>query len=115
MTNTRLVVNKLIQWLANSERPVVERVLHIAQSGADIATIDVESPTAVPVWRKHSDLISAIEANEAVVLEVDHCAPPPFNESDLSNRRYEKQKARRDKAWQITAPLFSGKNATRML
>jgi|SRR5262245_6025894 len=115
MTNTRLVVNKLIQWLADSERPVVERVLYIAQSGADIATIDVESRTATPVWRKCSDLISAIEANEAVVLEVDHCAPPPINESDLGNQRYEKQKARRDKAWEIIAPLFSSENAMRML
>jgi Mu transposase-like protein len=115
MTNTRLVVNKLIQWLADSERPVVERVLHIAQSGADVATIDVESRTAAPVWRKHSDLISAIEANEAIVLEVDHCAPPPLNESDLSNQQYDKRKAGRDKAWEIIAPLFSGENATRML
>src|SRR6266511_312880 len=115
MTSTRLAVNKLIQWLADSERPVIERVLYIAPYGADIATIDIESRTALPVWRKHSDLISAIEANETVVLEVDHCVPPPLNESDLSDQRYEKQKARRDKAWQIIAPLFTGESAARML
>jgi putative transposase len=115
MTNTRLVVNKLIQWLADSERPLIERVLYIDPSGADIATIDVESHTAVPVWRKHADLISAIEANEAIVLEIDHCAPPAFNESDLSNPGYEKQEARRTKAWQIIAPLFTGENAVQML
>jgi putative transposase len=96
MTNTRLVVNKLIQWVADPERPVVERVLYIAPSSSDIATIDVESQTAAPVWRKHSDIISAIEANEAIILEVDHCAPLSLNESDLSDQRYEKQQARRN-------------------
>jgi Mu transposase-like protein len=115
MTHARLVVNSLIQWLAESERPVIERVLYIDPSSTDIATIDIESHTATPLWRKHSDIISAIEANEAIVLEIDHCAPPPLNERDLSTQRYENQKARRIKAWQVIAPLFSGENAVRML
>lgn len=114
-----LTVNKLIQRTEEGEDGsdvfVVERVVYIDESGTDVATIDVDDPWAEPVWRKREEIEAALEAKEAVLLQADHCAPPPFSESDLNSEKYAKTKQKREEAMAVISFLFEGENAVRML
>ena len=94
---------------------IIERILYIDASGTDVATIDVDDRKAEPVWRKRDEIEADLEAKEAVLLQVDHCAPPPFSESDLNSKKYAKPKQKREKAMAVISFLFEGENAVRML
>lgn len=114
-----LTVNQLIQRTVEGEDGsdvfTVERILHIDESGTDVATIDVDDPWAEPVWCRREEIEAALEAKEVILLQADHRAPPPFSESDLKSPKYAKTKEKRDKAMAVISFLFEGENSLRML
>lgn len=116
-----LVRNKLISWLHEGRQPTVERILYIDPTGDDISTIVVDSEheaevrTALPVWRKREEIVTALEAHKAILLDIDHCAPPLFSEGELNSKKYQSLREQRDIAMGRIAPLVEGKNAVDIL
>ncbi|MEP0915802.1 transposase family protein [Leptolyngbya sp. DQ-M1] len=96
----KLFINMLIEWQGSTELQI-ERILWIDSSGTDVATIDIISPKALPVFRKYKEIEAAIVAGELQVLEVDPYAALLRAEDDIP----EKHRQRRDAAWEVIASL----------
>jgi len=109
-----LVVNSLIQWLPDGAAPITERVVYIARSG-HIATINVESKTAVPLWHRLEEITKGIDIGNVILLEKDDFSPPALSESELNTPKYRKIKERRDKAYERIAPLVIDENEVHIL
>lgn len=109
-----LVVNKLIEWFYEGAKVSTERVLYVDAQN-DIALIDVESPRAWPIWRDYKEVVWALEAGIAKLLEQDTFAPFPLSESELNSERYKLVKAARDRAYSRIATLFEGSSNVQML
>jgi putative transposase len=112
----RLSVNKLVQWHDdNTGEKWIERVLFLDNDTREIAVINVETQDALPYFRSFDEIDLAMETRLAIPLESDTFAPPKLTETDLESPKYIKFKERRDKAFQIIAPLFTDENSARML
>lgn len=96
----KLFVNALIEWQGSAELHV-ERALWIDASGTDVVTININSLSALPVFRKYVEIETAIASGEIQVLEIDPYAALLWVEDDIS----EKYRQRRDAAWEVIAPL----------
>ncbi|MBD1842461.1 DDE-type integrase/transposase/recombinase [Cyanobacteria bacterium FACHB-63] len=90
----------LIEWQGRAG-PHIERALWIDSSGTDVATIDIISPNALPVFRKSVEIEAALTSGDAQVLEVDPYAVLLRPENDIAD----KHRQRRDAAWEVIAPL----------
>jgi hypothetical protein len=96
-----LFTNMLIEWRDATEAHI-ERVLWIDSSGTDVATIDIISPQALPIFRKYAEIEAAIALGEIQVLEVDPYAGLLRSEDDIPDNH----RQRRDAAWEVIAPLI---------
>jgi putative transposase len=96
-----LCVNMLLEWQSDDETVHIDRVLWIDPSYTDVATIKILDPKALPFWQKARDLEEAIAAQKAISLEID----PYASLQKPENTILERHKERRDKAWDIIAPL----------
>src|ERR1044072_6026961 len=108
------IANKLIEWLHDEAQSTTERILYINQSG-DIATIDVKSKTAIPLWRTYDEITVALDTGNAILAEKDDFAPPPLSESELNTPEYQKIKEGRDRAYERIAPLVNDENEVLIL
>jgi hypothetical protein len=109
-----LNVNMLIQWQVGPDErldPFVERVLWIDPSATDCITIEITEERVLPKLRRCEDIISAISVKEARILESDPYAALHLAEQDIS----EKQRQRRDTAFELIAPLVTDENYEYMI
>lgn len=112
----QLIVNQIITWHDDeADKTWDERVLHIFPETSEVAVIAAVAADAMPFFRTLEELEEAIEVGKAIPLEGDCHAPRRLTESDLESTKLSKFKKRRDKAYNIIAPLFEGENAVRML
>lgn len=97
-----LNINTLIEWIdGNSGTPRVERILHFDSIQEVYVLIDVFVKSSIPVLRKKAELVGSLERQEARILQLD-----PFKDLQVSEQNIaEKHKQRRDRAWEIIAPL----------
>ncbi len=110
----KIVVNKILRWVADPDNLVHERILYIDPSGLNVAVIDVADEAAEPVWCRYDEIERALEVPEAVLLDYDEFAPA-YSEEELSLKKYEVIRDRRDTSYRIISPLFEGENAVKML
>ncbi len=96
-------INLLIEWIGGTGRPRVERVLWIAPEGSCVYTIDINNARAWPVYRRTDELTTALTSKAARVLETDPYACLIRPEDQLSL----KQRAHRDRYWELIEPLVS--------
>lgn len=109
-----LSVNMLVEWKVRPEGkldPLVERIIWIDQSATDCITIEITQERVLPKLRTCEDIIAAISANEAHVLESDPYAELLLPEQDIP----EKHRQRRDAAFGLIAPLVTGGSYEHML
>lgn len=103
----KLFVSMLLEWQSDTETSRIERLLWIDPSYTDVAKIELLNPKALPVWQKCNELEEAIATQQAHVLEIDPYASLLKPEDTIP----EKHRERRDRAWEIIAPLVENKDA----
>lgn len=97
-----LFINMLIEWRQDAGGTHIERVLWIEPSATEVVTIDIADRRALPIWRKHADMQTALATQQAQVVEIDPYARFHRPEETLS----EHERQRRDEAWLFIAPLI---------
>lgn len=100
-----LYVNELITWNPGQENEHTDRILWIEPDGFILYTIDAFSKQGLPVSKKISDVLSAIEAGDAVKQEDDSLIRV-IGEDSIKDA----DKIKRDKAWSIIADIVSFEN-----
>lgn len=92
------LTNQILQW---SDEDRMERVLWIDPGGAGLYAIDIDSASALPIFRD-SSLIEQAEAAGTVSVTADDPWFRIIDEAQLSP----KQKESRDRAWRIIRPII---------
>lgn len=104
-----LLLNTLTEWpqlTDNQSGPPTERILWLDAYSSDVIVIRLFDERALPVRRLCRELIDAISANEARILQADPYSYllRPENEIKESHRR------RRDEAWKLIEELTINTN-----
>lgn len=100
-----LTVNTIIEWIEN-ETPsgtLTERVLQIDISDDLVATINIFSKTALPIIRRHSEIVGAFNNKMIRILEKDPLLIPFMAEEDIP----ENHKEIRDKSWVFVSEVVA--------
>ncbi len=98
-----LWVNMLIEWQNDEDSQPVDRVLWIDPTMTQVVTIQIANERALPVWRRYTEVQSALAAQKACVLGSDPYAHLLRPESTLS----EGDRTRREEAWTLIAALVT--------
>lgn len=97
-----LNINTLIEWIdENSETPKIERILHFDAVQEIYVLIDIFAKSVIPVFRTKTELDDLLSTQSVRLLEID-----PFNNLHIPEQNTpEKYKQKRDRAWEIIAPI----------
>jgi putative transposase len=100
-----LTVNMLIGWLPDPpEALLVERILWLDPLGNDLASIDIQSATALPVLRRTDQVLADLHTGRAQVVDEDTVALQLVRADvaiPLAHRTI------RDARWSLIAPLVA--------
>ncbi|MBD2566593.1 Mu transposase C-terminal domain-containing protein [Anabaena lutea] len=99
-----LYVNMLLEWENTDTEIYIERVLWIDSSGTDVVTIEISNSKALPKWQKSKELETAIASQEIRILKIDPYMGLLRPENTISDKHCQ----RRDRAWEVIAPLVEG-------
>ncbi|MCX7745575.1 MAG: Mu transposase C-terminal domain-containing protein [Clostridia bacterium] len=97
-----LFINELIRWNTGKDNEYTERILWIDSGGYILYTIDAFSQEGLPVAKRISDIVDALQAGVAEILEDD-----PLIRIDNEEAIKESDKIKRDKAWDVIADIVA--------
>lgn len=97
-----LFVNMLIDWENDSPDHQTERVLWIDSRGTQAAMINIHNKKALPRLREYQDVVNALSAGQARVLESDPYLRGYRRDDDLPLEYRQK----RDKRWAVIESLL---------
>lgn len=97
-----LVVNSILEWV-NASKEQIERVLWINGDGSELVVISLSDPKALPEWKNFIDIKQALNNGEVIKRIVDPY--PVFSVPE--EQILEKNKYRRDHAWELIQDLVT--------
>ncbi|HEV7378054.1 MAG TPA: Mu transposase C-terminal domain-containing protein [Pyrinomonadaceae bacterium] len=109
-----LFVNTLIEWHTPDDeqsKSYVERILMIDAFLTEIITINILDKRALPIARSYSEVVHALAANEARILQIDPYVPLLRPEDEIK----ENHLRRRDEAWGLIESLVANEDRAFLL
>lgn len=100
-----LYINELIQWDCDEGEERIDRVLWIDEENFNAYTIQVNSEKGLPILRRVSEILDALEGNNAAKLEND-----TYMKFIREEEIPQKNKAIRDRAWNIIKTIVGEEN-----
>ncbi|WP_211265983.1 Mu transposase C-terminal domain-containing protein [Alicyclobacillus ferrooxydans] len=106
MSEMQLTVNMLIQFMGEDGSPDhIERILWTDGLQKEVVTIEILGRTSLPKFRQVDDLLTLVSLGQVVAMSDD-----PHMNLITENSITEKERAIRDKAWEIIQVVTGTKN-----